>query len=52
MDHSNPVVDVENGWTNWEDYLDGLFVKESDWKILCLECHASKTLRENEERRK
>lgn len=50
LDHITPVVSTKDGWTNWEDFFDGLLCAESNWQILCLECHAKKTLEENKER--
>jgi hypothetical protein len=52
LDHINPVVDVKEGFTTYEEYFDRLLCEESNWATLCLDCHAKKTLKENEERRK
>lgn len=51
-DHIVPVIDVQKGFTTWQDYIDRLFVNSEGIQILCLSCHTSKTGVENEIRRK
>lgn len=46
-DHILPVIDVQHGFTTWQDYIDRLFVKSDGIQILCLRCHEMKTLTEN-----
>lgn len=46
-DHIVPVISVETGFTNWEDYINRLFVKSDQIQILCVTCHEQKTNVEN-----
>lgn len=48
-DHIEPVVAV-TGWSNWEDYIKRLFVKSDGIQILCITCHETKTMTENQMR--
>lgn len=48
-DHIEPVIPV-TGWTNWTDYIDRLFVNSQGIQILCLTCHETKTMTENQMR--
>lgn len=50
-DHIEPVVAV-TGWTNWEEYIKRLFVKSDGIQILCITCHETKTMTENQMRLK
>lgn len=50
-DHIEPVIAV-TGWTNWQDYINRLFVKSDGIQILCITCHSSKTAVENQIRLK
>lgn len=47
-DHIVPVVDPFTGFTNWQDFIDRLFVKSNGYQILCLGCHETKTATENQ----
>lgn len=49
MDHINPVVGV-NGFTNWDNYILGLFCDRSNYECLCIPHHAEKTAKENQNR--
>lgn len=51
-DHIIPVEDIKNGFTTLDNYVRRLFVKSKEIQILCLACHSSKTLVENEMRKK
>lgn len=52
IDHINPVVDVRNNWTNYEDFIRRLLVKPEELQLLCTSpCHESKTAVENELRK-
>ena len=46
-DHIVPVIDVQTGFTTWENYITRLFVKSDGIQILCLQCHENKTVTEN-----
>jgi hypothetical protein len=48
-DHIEPVIAI-TGWTNWQDYINRLFVKSDGIQILCITCHSSKTQVENQMR--
>jgi hypothetical protein len=52
LDHTLPVVDIKKGFEGWDKYCERLFTDSSGFKVLCLECHESKTKRENTLRRK
>lgn len=49
-DHYLPCVDVESGFTTWDEYINRLFLGEI--QAICKECHKIKTNKENEQRRK
>jgi 5-methylcytosine-specific restriction endonuclease McrA len=50
LDHVLPVVDVKNGWTNWEDFINRLFCDESNFSLICEPCHLIKSGTEMTER--
>lgn len=53
LDHIAPVIDVQKGFTTWDDFISRLFVKTDGFQVLCTNiCHASKSAVENEIRRK
>lgn len=45
-DHKDPVVDPKKGFTNWDDYIERLFVEIDGYEALCHACHAKKTAEE------
>jgi hypothetical protein len=48
-DHIDPVVDIETGFTNWDDYINRLYCEDNGWQILCkASCHKTKTFLENQ----
>jgi 5-methylcytosine-specific restriction endonuclease McrA len=49
-DHIDPVIPV-TGFTNWDDIISRLFVKQEGWQALCVDCHDKKTKEENEKRK-
>jgi hypothetical protein len=51
LDHIDAVENILTGFTTWDNYVDRLFVKTSGFQVLCLACHSSKSLVENEIRR-
>jgi len=51
LDHKEPVIDVKNGWTNWDDFINRLFVKSTQFQVLCEGCHEIKTSVENQLRK-
>lgn len=46
-DHIKSVIDTKNAWEGWDVYIKRLFVTPDKYQILCIDCHASKTLVEN-----
>lgn len=53
VDHINPVVDTEEGFSDWNEYVPNLLCEINNLQILCKKpCHAEKTARENEIRGK
>lgn len=48
-DHIEPVVDPNSGFTNWNDYIQRLFLGQI--QPLCVTCHKAKSERENSVRR-
>lgn len=55
VDHIVPVVDPEVGFTNWDDYIEGMFSEEDNLQLLCKKCHDRKSTEERsvaQERRK
>lgn len=51
VDHINPVVSVEDGFTSWDSFISNLFCSADDLQVLCTDCHDKKTQQENKERR-
>lgn len=52
MDHINPIVNTEEGFTNWSDYINNALCDESNYSAKCHECHLNKTTLENKKRKK
>lgn len=52
LDHITPIIDVKNGWTTWDSFIERMFCEAGEFQVLCKECHDKKTKQENEERRK
>lgn len=66
VDHIDPVLDTENGFVDWNTWIDRMFLGIDYWdekkgvtpdvsekiQILCLKCHKEKTDKENKERRR
>ena len=46
VDHIDPVVDPEKGFTNFDDYIERMFCEIKGFQILCKECHDIKTAEE------
>lgn len=51
VDHILPVVPIETGFTNWDDYINRMFCDESGYQCLCFSCNTTKTLVEREMRK-
>lgn len=52
LDHVEPVVAVETGFVDWNQFIDRLFVPITGFQVLCKPCHTEKSIKENEKRRK
>lgn len=52
VDHIEPVIDPKVGFVDWNIYISRLFSPESNYQVLCLECHQEKSKKENELRGK
>jgi len=52
VDHINPAVDPQKGFTTWDDFIDRLFCERDNLQALCKSCHKIKTKQEKEERTK
>lgn len=52
VDHINPVIDPETGFTTWDDLIDRMFCEADGFQVLCKECHKQKTADERELRKK
>lgn len=48
-DHIKPVIDPRTGFTDWNSYIDRLFLGQI--QPLCITCHKQKSERENSVRR-
>jgi hypothetical protein len=51
VDHKNPVVSVEDGFVDWNVYIQRMFVESDGLTALCKKCHHFKTLVENKQRK-
>lgn len=52
MDHLDPVVSVEDGFQDWNTFIDRMFVSSDEYQTLCKPCHKVKSKIENALRRK
>lgn len=48
MDHIEPVVPVNDGFTSFDDYIHRMFCPEDGFAALCKPCHDEKTKKEKE----
>lgn len=51
VNHIEPVVSIENGFTTWDDFIERLFCVKELLNVLCKPCHDVLTKEENEQRR-
>lgn len=49
VDHVNPIVDPEVGFTTWDEYIERMFCEKDNLQLLCKSCHDIKS---DEERAK
>lgn len=52
VDHIVTVVDVDKGFTSYDEYVDRLFCFPDNLQVLCKPCHRKKTLAETKKRKK
>ena len=50
IDHKNPIVNVELGFIDWNNYIENLFCDADDLQGICKTCHSIKTEQEKEMR--
>lgn len=50
VDHIQPVVHPEDGFTTWDDYVYNLYCEVDNLQVLCKQCHSTKTLNERKQR--
>ena len=46
VDHINPIVDPDVGFTTWDQFIESLFCEEEGLQVLCKPCHDTKTAEE------
>lgn len=51
LDHITPVIDEEQGFIDWNTYIDRLFCDTEGFQVLCRTCHSAKSFLENEIRK-
>ena len=50
LDHKEPVVSIKDGWTGFDDWITRLFCPPEGFSVLCVTCHDSKTMMEDQMR--
>ena len=48
VDHIDPIVDPEVGWTTWDDCIERMFCVLDNLQVLCTACHNEKCNEEKE----
>lgn len=48
VDHRNPIVPPEVGFTTWDDVIERMFVEEDELDLLCHACHTAKSMEERQ----
>lgn len=51
LDHIEPVVPI-TGFTNWDDYINRMYILADKFQTLCKPCHSAKSKKENVARTK
>lgn len=52
VDHINPIIDPEVGFTTWDDVVYNMFCEKDNLQVLCIDCHKLKTKSEKERNKK
>ena len=52
VDHTYPVVDPEEGFKDWDTYINRMFCSAENLQVLCRSCHLQKTKEERKKRTK
>ena len=52
VDHISPVVSLEDGFINWDTFIERLFGDGKNLQVLCKSCHKDKTTKEKASRKK
>lgn len=47
VDHIQPVIDPNQGFVDWNTYIERLFCNYDGWQVLCIDCHQIKSTAEN-----
>jgi len=47
VDHIDPVIDPQRGFTTWDEFIARLFVETGSYQTLCYTCHKAKSMIEN-----
>lgn len=51
VDHVNPIVSPETGFTTWDTFIANLFCDKNNLQVLCSTCHTAKSAVENKIRK-
>lgn len=51
VDHIEPVVPTDTGFTTWDSFINRLFCEKENLQVLCYECNKRKCATEREERK-
>lgn len=46
VDHIEPIINPETGFTSWDDCIDKMFCEKENLQVLCKECHDIKSMAE------
>lgn len=51
VDHIEPIVSTEDGFTSWKDFIERLYCEKENLQVLCKPCHSLKTKKERDARK-
>lgn len=46
VDHIDPIVNPETGFTTWDDFIERMFCEKENLQLLCKSCHDKKSSEE------